>query len=511
MPTPSPSLLIQIVETCHQSAKEDFYPCLDEALGTGDSMRGVIEVCLRSMGIHIVSLAAYGHLLSLQGLTRSTSPTLFLSPLFYFFIPEISAVQLVTRFVKVCVRLLRTRRMPGRFYTAIVLGLHIQTPGSTISFEEIEENSVESERKIYNPVWFARLALLLAVLAQFSGSLAIGYRSLYLFNDRDSMHDLLDFRTIEAVLGGSFATLNSILILLVNMEWHYKPPNASIELQNESRDLEQPHSNIHQPRTGSTADIESGTIGFSLQSTTKRRWVKFRMQSQGAWNRCGRKYRQANKTLTSKLSSLLPKRLHSDLEMGFAVQCLFLFEIALHWGQKVQNLCLQDPIYGDRSKQDCEHYFRGEVFLDKFLGSRWRLAWGIALAWGIVTHSAFWVVSPNGYVAIYLVLVARVLARGLLSLFSFSRCSDRVHPAIREYANRVNDAFLSGRSLISFPFLLAFSLPIILQWINIVLMAKKNLRFEKYAKGAAENDVRTRVHFPLAMYKDPWYDQMYIL
>ena len=505
MPTPSPSLLIQIVETCHQSAKEDFYPCLDEALGTGDSMRGVIEVCLRSMGIHIVSLAAYGHLLSLQGLTRSTSPTLFLSPLFYFFIPEISAVQLVTRFVKVCVRLLRTRRMPGRFYTATVLGLHIQTPGSTISFEEIEENSVESERKRYNPVWFARLALLLAVLAQFSGSLAIGYRSLYLFNDRDNMHGLLDFRTIEAVLGGSFATLNSILILLVNMEWHYNPPNASIELQNESRDVEQPHSNIHQPRTGSTADIESGTLGFSLQSTAKRRWVKFRMQSQGAWDRCRRKYRQANKTFASKLSSLLPKRLHSDLEMAFAVQCLFLFEITLSWGQKLLNLCLRHPIYGDSSKQDCEIYFRGEGFLLNIFDFRWRF--GI----GIVTHSAFLVVSPDVQVAIYLVLVARVLARGLLSLFSFSRCSNRVHPAIREYANRVNDAFLSGRSLISFPFLLAFSLPIILQWINIVLMAKKNLRIENYAKHAAENDVRTRVHFPLAMYKDPWYDQMYIL
>jgi hypothetical protein len=51
------------------------------------------------------------------------------------------------------------------------------------------------------------------------------------FNDRLNMYSLIDMKTMEVVVGGPAATVNSILLLLMNLDWHEESlDTGSIEL-----------------------------------------------------------------------------------------------------------------------------------------------------------------------------------------------------------------------------------------------------------------------------------------
>ena len=224
MPSADPYSLRTAVQSCYQFHGEALYHCLREILGeNGGASRTAKEVILRSLGIQVVSLASYGHLMSLQGFA-SSHPKLTLLRLFIFiFYPGFPAVELLIRTGTTIVQGSRRTFCPLQYWIAVWLGLSASTSGKPVALKNFDARQVRQTRSRYNLAWVGRFLLLLLLLAQFSGSLSIIYRSLFVFTFRPNLYIFFDKQTLQSIIGGLVVVIHTILVSLLNLEWEVLP------------------------------------------------------------------------------------------------------------------------------------------------------------------------------------------------------------------------------------------------------------------------------------------------
>lgn len=207
------------------------YDCLQNELGDQSNIRGVKEVLLRSFGIQIIALAAYGHLLSLQGITRSRLFPALLSVFFFFVFPEITIAQMLLRALRMGFRVFwRKERLGYRYCLSACLGVHATSSNRIASLTDLTPHDVDSDSCRVDFTWLGRLGLLLALLTQHAGSCVLWIRLVFVLKDRSYWHWHLDFRNFEVVLGGTMAVVNSLAILILNQgEWRLRRDSGPLE------------------------------------------------------------------------------------------------------------------------------------------------------------------------------------------------------------------------------------------------------------------------------------------
>ncbi|PVH98772.1 hypothetical protein DM02DRAFT_681103 [Periconia macrospinosa] len=221
-----------IVQTCREFEGEAVYTCLASSMGEGggESERTVKEVMIRSLGIHVISLAAYGHLTSLQGVVsaRLSSWTGLVMIMAFFLVPEVTFAQLVWRVWRGSLSWFRRRRRPCSFWYCIAtsLGVHIPAPSmgtDAVPLHMIDPASLHYKSLRYDALWVGRFMLLLLLMVQYMGSLGIRYRTYTVYADRWNSFGFVDGSNFHLALGGLTAVINSILLALTNLTWHFEP------------------------------------------------------------------------------------------------------------------------------------------------------------------------------------------------------------------------------------------------------------------------------------------------
>ncbi|KAF2791797.1 hypothetical protein K505DRAFT_388562 [Melanomma pulvis-pyrius CBS 109.77] len=195
MPTLSPALLRQATQLCYHYEGEALTQCLLPFFGDPDSVRGIKEILFRSMAIHIAAIASYGHLLSLQHVTKWRSPYSYLSLFLFILFPELSAVQVLFRTLKVSFRAFRVRKVSIRYFLAACMGMHVADLGCTRPLDELLQEQVECQPRRHGLLWMGRLFLLLALLAQYLGTISLWLHSRFVYHDRENLGCSLTCRT----------------------------------------------------------------------------------------------------------------------------------------------------------------------------------------------------------------------------------------------------------------------------------------------------------------------------
>jgi len=236
------------------------YHCLVSFLGEdGGSGRKLKEVLIRSLGIHVISLASYGHLMSMQGVASAPSWEAFIRLLVFFFVPELPAVQLASRVFRSSIQCLRRRPYSLSYWLATCLGTRCQastSSGNAVPLHKLDPTHAHYKRKTYGVTWVGRLILLILLLVQYSSVAGIRYRALTLFADRWNDYIVLDLRNFQMVLGGMAAVINSALLTLLNLTWHHAPASSDVEFAQLSSTTEQITSK-HQPRHPPAAETSA--------------------------------------------------------------------------------------------------------------------------------------------------------------------------------------------------------------------------------------------------------------
>ncbi|KAF2653303.1 hypothetical protein K491DRAFT_718137 [Lophiostoma macrostomum CBS 122681] len=492
------ALLLQAVQECTGFRGEDLYACLQDHIGASE-LRTTKEILLRSLGIHVISLASYGHLLSVQGLTSSRSSAVYQSPLLFFLLPGLAIVQPLVRSCRVCIRKFHR---PGRtslgYCIAAGLGtwVLVKETGGTKALESLEEEHVRCKRREYGFVWLGRVALLLGLLVQYVGSIAIWLHSTFVFDGRMNMFFLLDLRTVEVVIGGAAATINNIFLLLMNLDWHDESlATAPIELNDEQR-IPTPLPVPHPHPSPQSEEIHI--------PPTK------------PWYEHFARLRHINSAISTMLSTLTPSTLQLDIEFALLAQIqlhLILFAIICALKPRRSGVC--PPVFQLLATSPPDP---GKVFCSEKMQHAIPYPWVVVhVILGLLSQTAAQGGRMNGSVlvvlSLYYILIARVLLHlcyhSTVRLCSASKLKFEDGPLVVRRLVQVLQWLLGCRTITSPLFFLVFVVTVVLRWKAFISAAIQAKEAEKFL--FEEDGSWYRVHRVLLMFKDPWYDSMYIL
>lgn len=483
MPTPSRAVLSLAIRNCKELGGHTLYQCLQETLGDANSIRGVQETIIRSLAIHVVSVAAYGHVLNLQGLTKTRSSILFLQILSSLIFPTLPFLQLLFRVVTVSAWTFRRRQISVRQCMSACLGVHIQAGEILIPLRKIGRNSLSWKRRKCDLLWFGRLVVLLALLVQCVGSTAIWFRTIFVYGDRTNLYGYIDERTFEAVIGGIASVLNSICILTLNLDWMYVSEDSQ-----DSGSIELSHEQLH--------STEISTKSASQSEATNERSQEIHPFT-SSWANIWRIWRQQNTAFSTKLSTTFPENLQVCLEHAFLAPYMVVF-VSLYWNIKWR--WQPPPISELLGKQTTERTLGWlEDEEHPLTVNKWLVLF-------------FWCQAPSPFpllTVLHFILIIRILLRDVIfiAIQLFANCPflDRSVKAV----SRFHTLLLSGRTILSFPFVLGLIIPVALRW-EAIASSVRVLKDQEtvFNQGADRLD---RMYVSTYMYKDPWYDKMYIL
>jgi len=477
MSLPKATLFRYAIQTCRSLENEAVYNCLVSSLGKS-SGRTLKEVLIRSVGIQVISLALYGHLMSMQGITSAPWRT-FTMLLVFIFIPELSVAQFFSRVFKSSIQWLRSRSPspePSRpsslwRWGGACLGSHISIrSGTPVPLYEADPNQVHYKRSAYGVTWFGRFVLLVVLLIQYSSSLGIRYRALTAFSDRWNSYTLFDLRNFNLVIGGTAAVLNSMLLAMLNVTWDRTPAPSDVESLQPS----------------STVELRTHEMQQNLESEATLQ------SSASIW----RKIQAYNNIFMIRVNSLFPAALQHNIEGG----------IILHTITRSMSLFFFSPDFLDLSVLIMEKNPRALGLVSLRKPGKSGLSWlfdpimGPFLRWGFLD------IYLLPYISTTLVLIAcgfRFMAHNTFVGEHMSR------PA-REFFKFCDKWITGGRSNVSFPFFFGFALCLTV-WVDLAGLAT-NARWQVRWSSALEQGTHwDRLHAGAYMYKDPWYDSMYIL
>lgn len=182
--------------------------------------RGVVPTLIRSLAVHLTSAASFGHLLSLRNATDGKSTILLVHIMAVLIFPLLPLVQLLRQLRFAMVLCLRKRRLDYRLSLSVICGMKaITSDGSDKPkpLAEIDRNCLRWTRASYNCLWLGRVAMLLALMAQYIGTILLWCRRA----SRASYVRVwqIDTRNLEMALGGLITVIFSLVISFLNTQW----------------------------------------------------------------------------------------------------------------------------------------------------------------------------------------------------------------------------------------------------------------------------------------------------
>lgn len=302
---------------CQNSSGDSLYECIEYYIyGQTDSTsyRGLDEVAVRSLGIHIVALSAYGHLMSLQGYGRRNSTLMLIYILMFFLFPFLPIVQAASYLIKASAKAIPQRKTCLRFLLAaclgqcldVFVGRHAGKPSWPTPISHLDPSKTCPQRLDYNALWFGRMLLQLAMLAQFVGTIVLTVRGLSVFNGAASLW-WIDYRNAHIAFGALICVVMSIGISLLNTKWN-NPVLSDELLPSNPTDMQ---LGSHPPAPDAVTDNEAITFPVDPQGGQPRTLSKF------------------NETISHRLTTRLPPYIQSQLDTAFLLQLLWL----LWWGR----------------------------------------------------------------------------------------------------------------------------------------------------------------------------------
>jgi hypothetical protein len=466
------------LRACSELDVDDIYDCLQAQVGDPGSTRSLREALLRSMGIQVVALASYGHLLSMQGLTKVQSLQLYVSPLVFFFFPALPATQFIVRTFRTCFKIVQRGRTPYRYFISACVGCHVTMGGVPVPLHEIDPSDLQFDRKEFTVTWTGQTILLLLFLVQFLGSLIILSRALFHYIERGNMYLTLDQRNFEVVLGGIVVIANSICIGLLNGDWRYVPASFSMQL-----------SNIEEVRLD--LDVFSSIVPSTVRPTVGTSSLIHEHRSSSilpnTFLRVIRCVSDRNVSFSKWLSTRIPMPLQIATDYALIAHC-----------------SLDLLRYLNRYTKGSSGLF--ELYCTK-RSSRYPDCFCTPLTQDVPTE--FWrnMVRPRQYLSPTNALICIVVARIVLA--DICRAILWLTPQAPVAVHRMQKWIVGGRSITSFPIYLAGLIFSVTTWManSIAQVYMMSYAEANYVRG----DNWNRFNHQIASFKDPWYDNMYIL
>lgn len=462
--------------------------CLQSYLVVAPPERASPEMLIRSLGIHIIALASYGHLLSLQGGTTLQSPYRYFSMVFVFLFPQLPGVQILFRTVRMSARAIHTRRVSIGYFLAACSGCHVMRGGLMIPIDDIERERVQSRSRKYNIIWTGRLVLLLALSTQFVGSLTLCLRAIR-FRLGGVGNDL-DLQNGQVIFGGLCATLNSVCITLLNRDWDTIPSvSEDIEMSHdssESIDISAETSTVNESQTTFPSHRINDAI---LPNPDVKQQTSYQHNNLELM-------RRLNTSFSAKLSRFYPKSVQLDADRAFlAFHAFFLATFPYGWQPPDWN---RPMIWTDFSSGEEEPVYRDPPQLDfGCVFTPWNKAEPLShINWISVIS------------ALYYMQVFRIIINNLSAGLSGCGVGRHLSPRCRELAADLNRWIFGGRSIFSFPLNFVMLLPVLLRYVEVgfdmAIIREHEVRYPL-------TDRFTRTLIWKYFWKDPWQENMYVL
>ncbi|KAF2685943.1 hypothetical protein K458DRAFT_486697 [Lentithecium fluviatile CBS 122367] len=460
--------IAQSIRFCSELDGNAVYECLRTHIGDNDPTRSLTEVILRSLGIHVIALTSYGHLLSMQGLTTVRSPLLYLSSVLFFFFPTLAGTEILVRIVRVCSQAARTRRSSYRYCIAASLGIHVVVSGLPRPLDDIDPSNLRFEKKERTLVWGGRLVVLLLFLVQYTGTIVISMRAA-VFLELGNNFWYQDRRNLGVALGGVVAVLNSICICLINGDWNYAPASTGPIQLSSTEIFSDPVPDLNEPSSAARSTLETNfsIIEHDAPSATKNHFME--------------NMRRKNCVFSESLPTRFPATLQIAADYAQISRHLFnsVIDRSSHNGYLAQiYYCLKNP----NQSRDGFCYPTLRVFPTRFWSSMGFHPWPY----------------PKIINALVGISIARIILADIFRLVLWF--IPQALPVVRFPQKWI----LGGRSITAFTVFLVSLL------FNLVLWAMEiatRLYLDIYAEANRVYGVEwTKFNYGLASYRDPWQD-----
>ena len=459
MTTASPAVFRQALQVCGNLVGEAVYDCLKSYLGEdGGSTRTLQEVLIRSLGIYVIAMGTYGHLMSMQGFASANPRKALLLLIAFFLVPSLAATQLLSRTVAFLLRLAFGKFKQYRYWLSVYLGTHIIVCGKPVPLSDINPTCLRSKRNPYGIVWLARLILLLLLLVQYTSTIGIWLRSRMMYNDRVQIYAILDYFGLFMSIGGIAAATNSMFLSLLNTTWEHIPPSV-IGLQT-----------IH--ISGNDIDTFETSEREILSQIEQREFANIHTIDEAFRNR---------------LDLLFPQYFQQALEDGMIFQAV--------WGAMASTLTITFSHLSDlsilvkqKSQVALSNYFRDTTSNLEYFECSFR---------ALLDYYK------------YDLVCALITIVPVIRLFAHSE-KIRKHARIMSIPFVFCDKWITGgRSIFSFPCFFALLVFHIWRW-SYYIYAFLDM-YRDIHEDLKNDNHWERLHWGAYMYKDPWYDSMYIL
>lgn len=477
----SPTLFRQALRDCGELEGERVIECLQSFLGEdGGSPRTLRETLLRSLGVHVISVASYGHLMSMQGVTCAGSTRTAALLVVFFFFPELAIAQLILRTANAIAQVPWKRRIHLRYWIARCLGTHVSVSGSPVPLSDVNADQVRSVRQKYNLIWFSRCAVLTLLLVQYVGSVGLWYRFCWVW-ERYVVDAHILARNYHMALGGLVAVFNSILIASSNLQWQH----IADDIASTQYSLQLSHVSEL-----STSDVEAPRVTASPLQEDKNE-VHIRNLPK-IWLAIDVGFRRW-------LDCWFPEIYHHTTESAIIAHVLATYVNNLHGTLKpshdplaLTNLLLSKP----------SHYVQNSEELWTAHGTIFASAAYTSLFQPSMSRDGTYYTLLSNLTTL---LMVSVPTRLILRSKWLRKCA----PSVEATCMFFDKWIASGRSLISFPW---FVLVVLLSAWEILGTFIRAVQIDvAVARMLREGTPLDRLHLSAYLYKDPWYDDMYIL
>jgi hypothetical protein len=459
--------------------------CLQSFLGTGGgASRTLRETLLRSLGVHIIALGSYGHLMSLQGFASANSSRTCALLVVFFLFPELAMAQLLSRIATALAQVIWKRRVYARYWIASILGSHVLAYSKPVPLGHLNADQLRSERQKYSLVWVGRCAVLVLLLVQYTCSLGIWFRILFVW-DRHNMDGHIHARNFHMAFGGMVAVVNSIALAWLNLQWRHVPDDIT-PAPNSLQVVHELTAGIGQPNLSDAEMYPPAMViqpeGCSSSKMALPQRLILYNTSFGCW-----------------LDKWFPEVTHHDIEGAMTAHILVTYFTSIvctfrtSWNPlRLTKLILSKS---PQALQNSEHI--GDIHGGIFNTAGYTALFRASLHRDTVYYKLFTVIE-------YLIIVCvstRLLARNVLS--------KKYTPRVKELCMFCDKWITGGRSLLSFPwfaFFVSFHV-----WDTVGSFVRA-VQVDKAVAEVMEKGTHwDRLHLGSYLYKDPWYESMYIL
>ena len=144
--------------------------------------RGVLSTLIKSLAVHLTSAASFGHLLSLRNASNGDSATLIFHIIAVLLFPLLPIAQVLRQLYSAVALCFQKQPLDIRFSIGVFCGMHAVNAGSEGSNEplirpaKIDRSRLHPNRASFSYLWFGRVAMLFALLAQYGGTILLWYR-----------------------------------------------------------------------------------------------------------------------------------------------------------------------------------------------------------------------------------------------------------------------------------------------------------------------------------------------